>query len=109
MIRTLTAALVLTSCAPVFAEQPENLGAWCRAVHDASIYIMGERQQHKSMPDMIKEAASVDSERASVYFVSIVVQAYDHPAWSHPESQNRSIKRFANEQYMKCIKEGWDV
>lgn len=97
---TLAAALALAANTAV----AENLGAFCRGIHATSEFIMLERQNHESMPDMIAATREIDDDKAALALASIVIQAFDRPAYMTSERKIKAAREFANEQYLKCIR-----
>lgn len=107
MNRTLP-TLLLSACAPAFAttmpDGTEDVAGWCGKVYNSAHYIMEQRQKDRSMPELFKEANSVPAEAARVYYIGVVFDAFSEPSWGHPESQERTTKRFANTKYLNCLK-----
>lgn len=104
MIRPLIAALLLSACAPAFAAQ--NPGELCRSIHDGAKAIMEGRQSHYPMPDMVGAITKEVEGPVSVYFVAMIFEAYNEPAKMSDIRRAERANQFANEQYMKCIKNG---
>lgn len=104
MKKTLTAALVAALSLATNTAAAENIGAFCRGIHATSEFIMLERQNHESMPDMIAATTQISDEKAAIALASIVVQAFDRPAYMTRENKIKAAREFANEQYLRCIR-----
>lgn len=104
MKKILTTALTVALSVATNTAAAENIGAFCRNIHDVSELIMLERQNHESMPDMIAAAAQISDDKATIAIVSIIVQAFDKPAYLTTENKIKASRKFANEQYLRCIR-----
>ena len=104
MKKLLTTALAATLTLATTTATAENIGAFCRGIHATSEFIMLERQNHESMPDMIAATAQISDDKAAIALASIVVQAFDRPAYMTSERKIKAAREFANEQYLRCIR-----
>lgn len=104
MKKILTAALVAALSLATNTAAAENIGAFCRGIHATSELIMLERQNHESMPDMIAATTQISDEKAAIALASIVIQAFDRPAYMTRENKIKAAREFANEQYLRCIR-----
>lgn len=114
MIRTITAALVLTSCTPVFAngtmpDGTDNIAGWCNYVYNAAAFVMIKRQENHPMPDMLNKAKGTATPEVGVYYTVLVFNAYDTDAKLSPIRQEEAVLKFANEQYLKCLRNGGKI
>lgn len=66
--------------------------------------VMELRQQNAPMPEIVAEANAVQDISQRLMVLAILYKAYDQPSWSMPGARSNTVKRFANEIYMACIK-----
>lgn len=102
-MRKLTATLAAALALAANTAAAENRAAFCRGIHAVSEYIMMERQNHESMPDMIAAAREFEDKKTARALMLIIIQAFDKVAYLGRENQIREAREFANEQYLKCI------
>lgn len=105
MKKQLTTALAAALTLATATAAAENIGAFCREIHTASEFIMLERQNHESMPGMIAATTQITDDKAAIALASIVIQAFDRPAYMTSERKIKAAQEFANEQYLRCIRE----
>ena len=65
LLTTATTALAAALTIATTTATAENIGAFCRGIHATSEFIMLERQNHESMPDMIAATAQISDDKAA--------------------------------------------
>lgn len=112
MKRLLWMVMMVTVSTPVWAADPKPITdkkSACETLYEFAAVVMLARQRHDPMPAMMDVINNRGPAEANKHFEAMVFEAYDLPAWSHPDSQVRSVKRFANDHYIKCMRTDWDT
>lgn len=91
----MTAAIVISSAViEAHAVEPAN----CEEISGLSKSVMHARQDGIGMVKVMEVAEGFP------LMEEMVIAAYDQPAYSTPEIQRRTIRDFADEWYLACIK-----
>lgn len=91
------AAIALTACAPVVADEEVSTAEWCGAMHGLAEEVMTSRQIGVPMPDVMAVADGLPA------MERMTMVAYDMPRMSVEGNQNDMIADFANDVYRECL------
>ena len=99
MNKLLFAALIITVATPTFADEvSDKLREVCNTMNDTAGTIMGNRQDGRSMSDLMKLA------NGNKIIEELIIAAYDSPRYRTKAHQTKSVEDFKNEVFLDCIK-----
>lgn len=76
----------------------------CKDVSNLARSIMEKRQSGEKMSAMMDAAASIEDEVVSKGAQELIIMAFENPAYSTTEFQERATLKFENDMYLICVK-----
>jgi hypothetical protein len=93
--------LLAITAQPLALSAAEEKATWrekCDTFSDVAEYIMTNRQQGVSMRNTMKAVEVID------WAEEVVIFAYESPRYSTEDMQQRAIRDFTDEWYLRCVK-----
>lgn len=97
-MKKLVLVLTLAFPLPALAAEPVPMSKYCPKIAELAKEVMVARQNGTPMREMMEIA---DGEPI---MVSMVTEAYGHPAYRTSAVQDRAIQEFENQWYLLCVK-----
>ena len=76
----------------------------CGSLESYARTVMEKRQQNVSVKDMMEAVSEGDNKELKDVLITVIKMAYEEPAYSGEEYQQKTVNEFANKVYLMCMK-----